>query len=230
MNPSGQIPLDLPVVSAQARDDLIVTRSNAFAVDFLDAWPDWPGPLAILRGPAGSGKSHMARSWAETCGALVLDGDDLQRFETEPVPAANIVIEDADALTSGETALFHLINHIRSSRGYCLITARLPPAAWKVTLPDLVSRLRAAQLVELNEPDDDLLRHVMVKLFADRQMVVEPGVVDYVVRRMERSLGAAGRLVAEMDREALARNGRVTRPIAAAALARAAGSPETVGK
>lgn len=218
MNHSSQIPLDLPVTSADARDDLIVSPANAFAVDFLDAWPNWPGPVAVLRGPAGSGKTHMARVWAEMAGAPVMSARDIDRFEREPVAADNIVIEDARAGAIAETALFHVLNHVRGAGGHCLITSRQLPGEWRVALPDLVSRLRAAQLVELAAPDDALLRQVMVKLFADRQVSVDPGVVDYVARRMERSLAAAGALVAEMDREALARNRRVTRAVAAAAL------------
>lgn len=219
MNRSGQIPLDLPVTSAQARDDLIVSPANSFAVDFIDAWPEWPGPIAVLCGPPGSGKSHMARAWADAANALVLRAGALWRFETEPVPAINLVVEDADSGDASEKALFHLLNHVRAAGGHCLITCRRPPSAWNVMLPDLASRLRAAQLVRLSEPDDNLLRQVMVKLFADRQIAVDPGVIDYLIRRMDRSLDLANRLVAAMDREALSRNGRVTRAIAAAVLA-----------
>jgi chromosomal replication initiation ATPase DnaA len=134
----------------------------------------------------------------------------------------NVVLEDADRGAIPETALFHLINHLRATGGHCLITSRLWPNTWQVELPDLASRLRAAQLVELSEPDDDLLRQVIVKLFADRQIAIDPGVVDYLVTRMERSLDAAGRLVAEMDHEALARGARLTRVVAATALKRLA--------
>lgn len=221
MNRPRQIPLELPLAAAETRDDLIVTAANAFAVAFLDSWPDWPGPLTILRGPAGSGKTHMARAWATLADAHVVAAGEL-RDDRPPVTGANVVVEDAGTGTIAETTLFHLINHVRAAGGHCLVTTRLAPAEWGVRLPDLNSRLRAAQLVELAGPDDDLLARVMVKLFADRQVAVDPGVVDYVVQRMERSLAAAGRLVAEMDREALARSGRVTRAIAAAALAKLA--------
>jgi chromosomal replication initiation ATPase DnaA len=89
-----------------------------------------------------------------------------------------------------------------------------------VTLADLASRLRAARPVELGEPDDDLLRRVLVKLFADRQLAVDSAVVDYIVVRMERSLQAANALVDDLDREALAAGGAITRRLAAGALAR----------
>jgi chromosomal replication initiation ATPase DnaA len=216
--PARQIPLDLPVSSAEEREDLIVSPANAHAVDFIEAWPDWPGPLAVLAGPVGSGKTHMARIWAALSGAQTIAMDELDAAGPEIADARNIVVEDACVGVIPETALFHVVNHIRAIGGHCLITSREWPTAWRVALPDLASRLRAAQLVELSEPDDTLLRQVIVKLFADRQIAVDAGVVDYVVLRMERSLGAARELVAEMDREALSRNARVTRTIAAAAL------------
>lgn len=216
--PARQIPLDLPVASAEARDDLIVSPANMHAVDFIDAWPDWPGPVVVLAGPVGSGKSHMARIWAAQSQATVLAMETLEEAGPELTETSAVVLEDARGGAIPQTALFHLLNHVRAVGGHCLITSRQWPTAWQVSLPDLESRLRAAQLVELAEPDDAMLRQVIVKLFADRQVAVDPGVVDYVVTRMERSLGAAGRLVAEMDREALARSARVTRAIAASAL------------
>jgi chromosomal replication initiation ATPase DnaA len=87
-----------------------------------------------------------------------------------------------------------------------------------VKLPDLASRLRASQLVELSEPDDALLCAVMMKLFADRQVAAPPQVITFLAARMERSLDAARRIVAEIDRLALARGGRITRNIAAEVL------------
>ena len=40
-------------------------------------------------------------------------------------------------------------------------------------------------------PDNALLRAVMVKLFADRQVAVDEQLVSYVLSRTERSLGRA---------------------------------------
>ena len=211
-----QLPLELPFSSADARDDLIVSTANAQAVELLDSWPDWPGNTVILHGPVGTGKSHMARIWAAQAGAETLDAATLAAFE--PGDANCFAIEDLGRGALDEKALFHLLNHVRAHGGHCLITSREPPNDWGVALPDLASRLRAANLVEISAPDDNLLRQVIVKLFSDRQLAVDPGVVDYLVTRMERSLGAAGVLVDEIDREALARRSRVTRPLASLAL------------
>ena len=101
-----------------------------------------------------------------------------------------------------------------------LLTTDIAPGDLSVALPDLMSRLKALPLASIEAPDDALLRAVLVKLFADRQLSVEPHVIGYVLVRMERSMSAAERLVAEADRQALVLQKRVTRAVAAAALDR----------
>jgi chromosomal replication initiation ATPase DnaA len=215
-SPESQLPLDLPVEAALERDDLIVTKANSMAVEMIDNWPHWPGSLVVLAGPPGSGKSHIASVWSAMSGASVLDMASLDA--SAPPKGINLVLEDASAGAIPEEALFHVLNHVRAEGGHCIITSREWPLAWGVKLPDLASRLRASQLVELSEPDDALLCAVMVKLFADRQVVAPPHVISWLAARMERSLDAARTLVAEIDREALARGVRISRPIAAEVL------------
>lgn len=213
-----QLPLELPFSSASARDDLIVSPANIQAVKLIDSWPDWPAHAVILHGPVGTGKSHMARIWAEQAAAQMMAAASLTDWRPGGDHEKCFVIEDVARGIVKDEALFHLLNHVRAHGGHCLITSREPPSDWGVQLPDLQSRLRAANLVEISAPDDALLRQVIVKLFADRQLAVDRGVVDYLVTRMERSLGAAGALVAEIDREALARRSAVTRSLASLAL------------
>ncbi|MER2509699.1 MAG: chromosomal replication initiator DnaA, partial [Amaricoccus sp.] len=90
-----------------------------------------------------------------------------------------------------------------------------PPARWAIRLPDLASRLRASPVARLEAPDDALLAAVLLKLFGDRQIVVEVDLVQYLLTRMDRSFEAAEALVAELDRAALARRRPVTRVLAA---------------
>ena len=126
-----------------------------------------------------------------------------------------MLIDDVDAAAIDETGLFHLINAVRQAGTSLLMTSRRFPAAWGVALPDLVSRLKAAATVEIHEPDDTLLAAVTTKLFADRQVEVEPHVVQFLVRRIERSLSSAIDVVARLDRAALEKKTRITRALAA---------------
>ncbi|MEP0235286.1 hypothetical protein [Roseibium sp.] len=212
--PPRQLPLELPHEQALGRDDYLVGSSNRAAFDLLERWPDWPSAVVVLAGPVGAGKTHLVEAWHEDTGASVLAAADLTvESVTGLVAAGAVALEDAHKGVD-ETALFHLLNAARQAGVRVLITSRTWPTAWNLTLPDLVSRLRAATPVEILEPDDNLLRQVLVKLFADRQIVIDPGVVEYLVVRMERSLGVAGRAVEAIDREALAGRVKITKPLA----------------
>jgi len=208
-NPA-QIPLDLPVDNAVGRDDLVVADANAVAVEIIDRWPDWPTSLVILAGPSGSGKSHLAAIWANKADAWTGNAGNLAKVDKN-----HVAIEDIGQEPFDETALFHLINHLREKGGNMLLTSTSWPQSWNITLPDLISRLRAATLVELKEPDDMLLKMTLTKLFADRQVKVERTVIDYLVLRMERSINTARLIVERLDQQALATGKPITRPMAA---------------
>ena len=126
-----------------------------------------------------------------------------------------VLIDDADRADLDEAGLFHLINAVRAAGTHLLLTARRFPSAWGVRLPDLASRLKAPPVVEILEPDDLLLAGVITKLFADRQVEVEPHVVQFLVRRIERSLSTAIAVVERLDRAALEQKSRITRALAA---------------
>ena len=206
----SQLALDLGRAEAFAREDLVVTPANAAAVDVIDRWPNWPGTVAILIGPHGSGKSHMAKAWALKSGAVQLNANKLEQL---PDSVSAVVI---DPLTDNqfaidETALFHLINALKAKSGHLLLTSVQPVASLSIALADLKSRLAAATHAEISMPDDALLSGLIAKAFADRQLAVDPDVVAYLTYRIERSAAAAQEIVALIDAQALARKTRITR-------------------
>ena len=215
-----QLPLELAHAPDYGADSFLVSPSNRAAFTLIGRWPDWPAPFVVLSGPAGSGKTHLAHIWAERAEAAIVDAG---HVPAESGLAGTVVVEDVQPRGVPEREFFHLINSAKESGGSLLLTSRLPAAAWEISLPDLRSRLRMAAPAVLEPPDDDLLRQVLVKLFADRQISVDRGLVDFLLARMERSLSAAAVLVDRLDREALAEGRRITRPLAAAVLAAAAG-------
>lgn len=215
-----QLAFDLALAPAFGRDDFLVSPANAAALALIDRWPDWPSRVVALVGPAGSGKSHLASIWARASGAAVVAAGSLSSAELPALTASGaVVVEDAPSAGLDERALFHLINLSREHRLAVLLVSRDDPARWPVRLPDLASRLRAATAVHIQPPDDGLLRAVLVKLFADRQLQVDESAISYLLARMHRSLGEARDLVAEIDARALADRAPVTRPLIARVLA-----------
>ena len=110
----------------------------------------------------------------------------------------------------------------RNRRAFLLITAPHRAGRLADRLPDLASRLRALPVVTLAAPDDAMLRAVLVKLFADRQLAVDDGLIGFLMVRIERSFAAARSIVAALDREALRRQRPVTRALAGEILGSAA--------
>lgn len=214
-----QLPLKFGHPASNARDDLFVSSPVNAAIGLVDRWPDWPSPVVILAGPTGSGKTHLANIWKERASALLIDDLGSGAAARHHTATGPVLIEDIDREGFSETALFHLINSVFQNNSHLLITTRTWPAAWAVDLPDLQSRLKAATVVEIGEPDDALLAHVIEKLFADRQISVDPKIISYLVQRMERSLAAAQAIVHRMDELALARRGKITRALASEVLA-----------
>ena len=210
-----QLPLDLAHTPGLSRDDLIASEANKAAVALIDRWPEWPAPVTVLTGPAGSGKSHMAAIWKEISGATELAAGALDEAAAGAAASGAVLIDDVGPGGVDEVGLFHLINAIRQEGGHLLLCSRLPLSEWGIALPDLSSRLKAAASVEIGTPDDVLLAGVLTKLFADRQVEVEPHVIQFLVRRMERSLSEAIGLVDALDRAALASKSRISRALAA---------------
>jgi len=209
-----QLALVLDHAESHAREEFLSGPCNEEALALVDSWPDWPVNAIALVGPEGSGKTHLAMIWAKAAGARIVGG---RAFSIDGIPTAlatgALVVEDAAA--ADERALFHLINLAREEGASLLLTARAPPASWPIAIPDLASRLRALPLAKLEAPDNAMLRAVIVKLAADRQLALDEAVVGYLSTHIERSFAAARGAVIALDNESLRQRRPVTRALAA---------------
>lgn len=213
MTGTRQLALDLPHRPALGRDDFLVAACNADAVAWLDRWPDWPGPGLCLYGPAGCGKTHLLEVWRMRSAAAVMSADRLTDDNVLGLAAAGAVVLDDLGGLMDERVLLHLFNLLREGGGSLLMAARVPPREWSLQLPDLRSRLLSMPAVGVDAPDDELLAALFHKLFADRQTPVKEGVVDYMIRRIERSFATAQKVVSALDSEALAARKAVSIPM-----------------
>ena len=191
-----QLPLPIAPRQRLTRADFIAAPGNEQALAFLESWPGWPAPAAVLQGPAASGKSHLVQIWAALSGARVIAAAELKE-----VPDGAVAVEDVDAAPGAghEIALFALFE-----RGTpLLLTGRTPPLQWRAALPDLASRYGAALGFDLGAPDDALLAKLAAKLFADRQLAVPDAVIRLMIERLARSPEAIRDFVAAADARAL---------------------------
>jgi chromosomal replication initiation ATPase DnaA len=213
---SLQLVLALGHSESFAREDFVSGPSNANALRLIDRWPDWPNNIVALAGEEGAGKSHLAAIWGEKSGARFLSARLLDQADLPgALSTGALVVEDIVPERVDQFALFHLLNLAREHGAYLLLTARTPPASWPIALPDLSSRLRAVPVITVAAPEDGLLRALIVKLAADRQIELDDALLNFLVSRVERSFAGARAAVSLLDQAALQRQRPVTRALAA---------------
>lgn len=215
----AQLTFDLPTKPALGRDDFFISAANELAVSLVGDWANWPSGKMFLVGPTGSGKTHLVHVWANEAKAKILQASQLAATDIATCVQENskVAVEDIDTIASdpaAQDALFHLHNLVLAEGGNLLMSATTAPGIWQFTLPDLASRVQSASLASLQPADDMLLTAVLLKLFADRQIVVKPDVISYLVARMDRSFETARNLVAQLDAAALAEKRPVTKALA----------------
>jgi hypothetical protein len=180
------LPLDWPV--ADDEGDFLVSDANRAAFDHLKRWSLWPVMATILTGPRKSGRSLLGRIFVRKTGGRLFD------------PA-----EEHE-----EEALFHAWNEAQASRRPMLLVADSPPPLWHIALPDLRSRLTATPHAAISDPDDALIRDLIIKLLGDRGVAAPPEVADYLVPRIERSYVAVQQAVELLDRTLLSHHRRIS--------------------
>ncbi|MBR1605179.1 MAG: ATP-binding protein [Alphaproteobacteria bacterium] len=210
------------------REDFMVAKCNYEAVKIIDAWPQWPFFAICLYGPSGCGKTHLSRIFADNVSKQTNYPYHIPYLKAQNIKMDSVydsfekhkclVIEDLNN-NIDEEALFHLYNLYRNENGFILLTSEQAPARWHFKLPDLQSRLNIVPSVAIGEPDDEMLSALIVKLFADRQLIITPDLISYMVKNMQRSFSFCNRLVAEIDTISLIRKRAVSLPIIKEALA-----------
>lgn len=206
-----QLTFDLPATVRLAPEDFFVSAANEHAYSMICAPHAWPDGKLALVGPAGSGKTHLARVFAAATNARVIAAHAIA--PDAPMPDTALVIEDGETIApTAYEWLFHAHNHLRAHALPLLLTGQTPPARWNIALPDLASRLTAATNIAIDNPDDPLLMAVLLKHFADHQLAPTPDAILYLQRHLPRSFAAIRHTVDVLDREALANSKPLSRP------------------
>ena len=213
-----QSSFNLPVRTALGGEDFFVAPANAFAVAMIEGWRNWSARKLMIIGPKGAGKTHLSHVWAALSGATIISASSLPSADIPELATRPIAVEDADQIAgdpAAEAALFHLHNLTLAEGHALLLTAERPAHLWKITLPDLRSRMEGTPAATLEAPDDTLLSALLIKLFSDRQIVPTADTIPYLIARMDRSFDAARSLVATLDRTALDQGRAINRRLAA---------------
>ena len=192
-----QLRLPLRQEASQRATDFVVSESNSRATSVLATWPEMAGSILSIFGPPGSGKSHLAAAWVERTGAVALHGAEAALVDPIELEGRFVLLDRAQ--DADDESLFHLINLTQSGGGALLLVSRDPPAAWACSLPDLRSRLNAIRTVGIEAPDDVVFAAMLRRAFASRNITPADELIDYLVRRIDRSADAAEAVVDRLD-------------------------------
>lgn len=208
-----QIPFDFAPRTYMGREDFMVASCNKEAFNMVDSWPNWLTQGLIIYGPKGCGKSHLANLFADKVKIFadkpikvsLINASRINLRNVNKIANENqsIVVENLTPKANME-ALFHLFNLYNTEGRYMLWTAEQAPSRMAFALKDLQSRLNMLPCVEIKEPDDIMLQTLIVKLFNDRQILISPDVLNFIVSNAPRSFEYIGKLVEECDNISLA--------------------------
>jgi hypothetical protein len=188
------LPLDWPQTDGEAR--FIVSDANRDAFEHFRKWSLWPVKATLLTGPRRSGRSLLARNFAERVGARVFDHADRR----------------------DEEDLFHAWNQAQESgRPLVMIVDEVPPA-WVIALPDLRTRIAVTPVAVIRQPDDALFAALIELLFADRGLHIPRDALRFMGERIDRDYWSAEKAVEAVDRFAMSERARLTLPTVRRAL------------
>ena len=186
--------------------NLYKSTCNEIAINFINEWPKTTinNNIFCIYGPSGSGKTHISKVWMEKSNAIIFNGISDLSFDYLSGFDRNLIFEDI-ALNKNwpENLLFEFINEIKSSRLSLLITCNSDPLKIKWKTKDLISRFTSFTNIEIKLPDDILIRKLLIKQFADRQLSLDSEQIEYISKRIERSYSSIVRIVDRVDNLAL---------------------------
>ena len=185
------------------KENFFVSTSNLEAFEILNSWPKWIKKFINLYGEKYSGKSHLAKIFELKSTCLNISEKNfteeiLIKFKTKQ----SLIIEDYQNNIS-ENLLYSLINIVEQENKYLLITSEKPINEFNYKLNDLVSRLNNFLYIKLGAPDDELIYALIVKNFSDRQITIDKKLIDYIIKRIDRSYESIFVFISKIDQLSL---------------------------
>ena len=209
---SKQLLLNLRTFPSMGREDYIVSSINKDAVIWLDIWPNWPSLGFIVCGPSGSGKSHLASALQTLSHGFSIEAKNLEESKLDFITENKcLIIEDIHKFKS-EKLLLHIYNLMAERKNNLMFTSNLPISKINFKLLDLKSRILSMPQINIGLPDDELLKNLFIKQFSDYGVIVELEVINYLIKRVDRSFESIINVVNSINALSLEKSKKITIP------------------
>ena len=191
--------LDFGIAESFDENDYYVSKSNYFAKNIIEAWPNWEKKIVNLAGEKYSGKTHLSNIFKKKSNALYLYSNNIEDKILKKIKLSNsIIIEDLEE-SFDEKLLYSIFNLVEQDNKYLLISSKKPRDTMKFTLPDLLSRLKNCIIATIEQPDDELIYAIILKSFSDRQIKLDNKIIDYIIKRIARSYSKMHEFIYKID-------------------------------
>ena len=185
--------------------DFYVAKSNEFSFKLLNSWPKWEKNFVNLIGQKFSGKSHLVNIFLEKFKGIKIEANELTNDTLKQIKIfENIIIENFNDKID-ENLLFTLINIIDQDNKYLILTSRNPIVDYSFKLNDLNSRSKNFLLCNIEKPGDDLMFALILKNLSDRQISIDKKLIDFIIKRIDRSYGKIFDFIYKIDEISLKR-------------------------
>ncbi len=184
-------------------DDFYVSKSNEYIFNLINSWPKWEKNFLNISGENFSGKSHLVDIFLKKFKGIKYNAKEFNDDNLNEIKIyENIVIENLNE-NINEKLIYSLINIIEQDNKYLIITSNKPIVNIKLDLPDLVSRFKNFLLHHMDKPDDELMFALILKNLSDRQISLEKKLIDYIIKRIDRSYGKIFDFIYKIDEMSL---------------------------
>ena len=168
-------------------DDFYVSDSNKQVFLLLNRWPKWEKNFLNISGERFSGKTHLVNIFIKKFRGIKLNAKSLTNNDFDKIKLyENIILEDIDEKIN-EKLIYSLLNIIDLDNKYILVTSKIPIVNINFSLKDLRSRTKNFLLQNIDKPDDELMFALILKNFSDRQISIEKKLIDFIIKRIDRS-------------------------------------------
>ena len=184
-------------------EDFFLSKSNKHVFDFLDKWPKWEKNFINITGERLSGKTHLMNIFLNKNKGIKIDTSFLKNSHFKEFKIyENIILENLTT-SIDENLLYSILNLIEQDNKYIIITSLAPIVSLDFKLNDLKSRTKNFLLLNIDQPDDELLFAIVVKNLSDRQITLDKRLIQYSVRRIERSYSKIHDFIYKIDQLSL---------------------------
>ena len=203
MKSLNQLLLDFNYKQNFKDDDFYVSKSNYYTFELINKWPKWEKNFLNISGEKYSGKSHLVNIFLKKFNGIKIDSHLLNNENLKAIkPYQNIVLEDL-SLDINEKLIYTLFNIIDQDNKFLIITSTKPITKINFKLNDLCSRTKNCLLAKIESPDDELMFALILKNLSDRQITLDKKLIDFIIKRIERSYGKIFEFIYKIDKISL---------------------------